>query len=261
MSAKIRTTAISWVLHSLKIVLGDEGIRRYVILHYHPKLKNKFKKQIRTFDAFIKRGKTQQDKKHEIEKYLSSIITLKDIVVFTATNIQRDIFDNETHFQSYIVDNDNKIAYIIDPAFNKNGTGIYHPEISIEIIRPFFEKHLYKVEFVKLSSPAQVNEGDVFCQTWSLLILLELLEDKKYNNDNKEFIIPKKQADKYEMILQFYKKIFNELPDLRDNLKIEYEGEIKDCRGIDCPTTADKIELLKYDTVKLLLSMKTSEMK
>ena len=40
-------------------------------------------------------------------------------IVFTATNVQRDEDDFETHFQTFIVDNDDKIVYAIDPAYDK----------------------------------------------------------------------------------------------------------------------------------------------
>ena len=56
---KYRQEAISWMLHSLKILLGDESIRRYIILKYNPDITNQSKKSIRTFDAFVQKGKTR----------------------------------------------------------------------------------------------------------------------------------------------------------------------------------------------------------
>ena len=57
-----KSDAISWILHSLKIMLGDESIRQEILMHYHPNLhKGNVKKlakitktdsHIRTFDAF-----------------------------------------------------------------------------------------------------------------------------------------------------------------------------------------------------------------
>ena len=41
LTKKIKGTAISWLLHSIKILLGDESIRRYIIIKYNPDLKNK----------------------------------------------------------------------------------------------------------------------------------------------------------------------------------------------------------------------------
>jgi hypothetical protein len=254
-----KADAISWLLHSIKILLGDQGIRRYIILHYNPTLKHPLEKDIRTFDAFVKPGKTRADKNKEIETYLKYVIKLKkDIVVFTATNVQQHDKDMETHFQSYIVDNDNKCVYVIDPAFNKNKenfVGIYYAEVTHEVIKPFFEKNHYEIKFVRLTKPAQTTTDDVFCQSWSLLILLNLLNNKNYENDF-EFDIPSTKLEKYDMLLEFYKTIFRHMPELRGNLKVEYDGSIKDF-GFD---KEDEKELLSYDPYDLLISMKKSNM-
>jgi hypothetical protein len=255
----IRADAISWLLHSIKIILGDESIRKYIILHYNPTLTHNLKKDIRTFDAFIKPGKTRADKNKEIEKYLKYAIKLKnDIVVFTATNVQQHDEDMETHFQSFIIDNENKKLYVIDPAFDKNGerfVGIYYAEVTHEVIKPFFEENDYEVNFVHLSKPAQTTTDDVFCQSWSLLILLNLLDEKNYEKDI-EFNIPSKKIDKYEMLLEFYKTIFNHMPDLRENLKAEYDGTIINDSGFD---EEEQDVLLSFNTYDLLTSMKKSD--
>lgn len=248
---KMKQNAISWLLHSIKILLGDESIRRYIILKYNPELKNK--NHIKTFDAFIKSGKTREHKHKEIKKYLQAISRLKkDIVVFTATNVQQDEEDIETHFQSFIVDNNNKKVYGIDPAYDKNEEdfiGIYYAEILHETIKPFFENKQYAFHLVRLSRPAQTTTDDVFCQSWSLLILLKIMENKDYEKDV-EFYIPSKKLDKYNMLLEFYKQIFTDMPELLDNLKAEYEGSINDFP-----------ELLEFDSGTLLMSMKKDDMK
>ena len=253
----IRKDAISWLLHSIKILLGDESIRRYIILELNPTLKNSSTKDLRTFDAFVIQGKTREDKNKEIEKYLKHTIKLKGIVVFTATNVQQHDKDMETHFQSYIIDNEHKKIYVIDPAFNKNGerfVGIYYAEVTHEVIKPFFEEKGYEVQFVHLSKPAQTTTDDVFCQSWSLLILLNLLENKSYKKDI-EFQIPSKKKDKYKMLLNFYQIIFNHMPELRENLKAEYDGSI-----IEAGFSQDEeTRLLNFDTYELLQSMTESE--
>ena len=246
----MKENAISWLVHSIKILLGDESIRRYIILKYNPELKNK--NHIKTFDAFIKPGKTQEHKHTEIKKYLQTISTLKkDIVVFTATNVLKDEEDIETHFQSFIVDNNNKKVYGIDPAYDKNEEdfiGIYYPEILHDVIKPFFENKQYAFHLVRLSKPAQTTTDDVFCQSWSLLILLKIMENKDYEKDV-EIYIPSRKLDKYHMLLEFYKQIFIDMPELLDNLKAEYEGSISDFP-----------ELLEFDVGTLLMSMKKDDM-
>jgi hypothetical protein len=263
---KIRELANSWILHSIKIILGDEGIRRYIILNKFPSLKNQFKKAIRTFDPFVKKRKTREDKHNEIQKYLDYAIALDDIVVFTATNVQQNNEDNETHYQSFILDNDNKKVYAVDPAFDKDKDdfiGIYYAEITHEVVKPFLVSKDYEFGFIRLERPAQSTTNDVFCQTWSLLILLEILENNKYKEENLEIKIPKLKVARYKKILDFYKDIFKTMPDLQYNLTEEYKGAIHNCtisNNGDDLTEEQKKELLEINVYALLESMKESEM-
>ena len=39
----LKDLSISWLLHSIKILLGDETIRRYIILEKFPDLKHQLK--------------------------------------------------------------------------------------------------------------------------------------------------------------------------------------------------------------------------
>jgi hypothetical protein len=118
----------------------------------------------------------------------------------------------------------------------------------------------YETVFVDLNTPAQVSEGDVFCQSWSLYILLQMLKKNEYHN-NVSFQIPKSQIDKYDLLLRFYKQLFIDMPELGANLKTEYDAEILDARGPNSPTKAQKEEIIDINPVELLLSMKNSEMK
>lgn len=274
MSKKVKkndkSTIVSWVLHALKIVLGDESIREEIILHYSPdlhkgnltKLKrignDNHKHHVITFNAFIESGKTREDKIDKIRDYLEKIVEMPGTVAFTATNVQQDENDFETHFQSFIIDNDAKRVLIIDPAYDKtkkSGKGIYHAEIAREILKPFFkflnmdleEEDEYKVRFLKLTNPAQIAHDDVFCQSWSLFILNSLLENDAYKSA-REFKIPASQMDKYDMILGFYKRIFTDIPSLRGYLNAEYEGEVVDDY------------LLEADPYKVLMSMTKADM-
>ena len=262
---KIRELSISWLLHSIKILLGDESIRRYIILQKFPNLKHQLKKDIRTFDPFVKKGKTRQEKYKEIETYLEYITTLNDIIVFTATNVQQHNKDNETHFQSFIVDNDNKKTYVIDPAFDKdkdNFIGIYYAEITHDVIKPFLESKGYTVSFIHLERPAQSTTNDVFCQSWSLLMLLDLLEDNKYKDEKLEVEIPSKKILRYNKILRFYKDIFKSMPELQDNLQEEYNGSIYDAKDDNNNSNfeEEKMKLLEINAYELLKSMKNSDM-
>lgn len=273
--------AISWVLHALKIIIGDEDIRQEILTHYHPRLHHgnitKLKKidpkhhkaHIFTFNAFVDftKGDSNEEaiekKRNVMRNYMSKIIEMDGTIVFTATNIQQDDADFETHFQTFIIDNADKTVYIIDPAFDKtvdknsakykrsktilvSGQGIYYAEVAHEVVKPFFEEENYNVKFISLSHPAQIQTNDVFCQSWSLFILNSVLDadDMPLYKTINEFVIPEPQIEKYGMILAFYKRIFRDIPTLKKYLKDEYKGEIKDNLGNDSLITANPVKIL-----------------
>jgi hypothetical protein len=280
-----RSTVASWVLHALKVVLGYESIRQDILLHYHPNLhhgnienlekigynRNHIKAHVKTFDAFIEPGKTRELKVKKIENFLKKIVNMDGTIVFTASNIQRDEDDMETHYQTFIVDNAEKKVYMIDPANDRtvdkndkkykrsskilvSGQGVYYAEVAHHVIKPFFEENTdYSVELVQLSHPAQISEDDVFCQSWSLFILNTLITNDEYRKSH-VFDIPEEQINKYGMILKFYKRIFIDIPALGPVLKEEYIDIINNCD--DC----SRAELLKIDPVKFLRSMTKADM-
>jgi len=260
----LRNIAISWVLHSMKEVLGMEEIRNIIIRHFIPKLK--YIDKIRTFDAFQQYDKPPFDnKKKEIIEYCKKIIKWKNLGIFTATNIQINADDHETHYQCFIVDNKQQRVYAIDPAMDhttETGYGIYDPTVSYEVIKPFFEKKGYTFKYIQLTNPAQINEEDVFCQSWSLYILINVLLQ-----DTDTIDIPKQQIDKYVILLDFYKEILD-LQDVSTELDYVYKHNIN--------TNTDFIEknakkemkkhgltitdLLNIEPSKLIKSMTVSEM-
>jgi hypothetical protein len=279
-----KSNAISWVLHALKIVMGDESIRQEILLHYHPTLhrgnitairridpQKHGKEHVFTFDAFVKTEENDasfdvaiERKRAEIRKYLSEIIQMKGVIVFTATNIQQYAEDYETHFQTFIVDNNKKTVLAIDPAYEKTALkaskknniltpnqGIYYAEVAHEVIKPFFQENApdYEFKMFPLSHPAQIAFDDVFCQSWSLYILDSLLTDPEIE----EFEIPETQIEKYGMILRFYKRVFKDIPILKNYLKFEYEGEIIDNFG-------DDSDFLKENPAKILMEMTKNDM-
>ena len=90
-----------------------------------------------------------------------------------------------------------------------------------------------------------------------------MLHNNRYKEPNVEFKIPSKKADRYEMLLDFYKDIFiNSMPELLDNLQEEYIGSINECYiedNPDCPTEAQKEKLLEVDVGDLLRKMKKTD--
>jgi hypothetical protein len=260
----LRNIAISWCLHSMKEVLGMEEIRNIIIRHFIPKLK--YIDKIRTFDAFQQYDKPPfDDKKKEIIEHCKKIIKWKSLGIFTATNIQINNQDYETHYQCFIVDNKKKQVYAIDPAMDhttETGYGIYDPTVSYEVIQPFFEKKGYTFQYIKLTNPAQINEEDVFCQSWSLYILIMVLLENKHTID-----IPKLQIDKYVILLDFYKKIID-LPDISSELDHVYKSNINENKDfIEKNATKEMkkygltiTDLLNIEPSKLIKSITASEM-
>jgi hypothetical protein len=238
-----RADAIRWLLHALKNTLGYRDVRKLIIEHYYPSIQNP--EYINTFDAFIKKYKKEQsdydikynDKIIILHKYLEDIIKLDEYVVFTATNIEEFRAkgkgrDNETHYQTFIVDNKRRQLYAIDPALKSNSElGIYTPQIAINEVMPFFENKGYNTQFVRLKNPAQTVEDDVFCQSWSLYILLQVLHKSKNNDFNKISVdIPKSQLDRYTVLLNFYKDIVTNIPDVNQILNKEYINVLNSAR-------------------------------
>jgi hypothetical protein len=90
--------------------------------------------------------------------------------------------------------------------------------------------------------------------------LLAKLKQNEYFKNN-TFEVPEDQLDKYDMLLSFYRQIFTDMPELRENLHIEYEGEILESRGPNRISKSEKEILLKFDPVDLLLGLTKYEMK
>lgn len=263
-----RADAISWVLHAIKNVLGYEDIRKLVIEHYYPTIKNP--EYIKTFEAQIEEYTDRDDyedklddKLDDILDYCEDIMKLDDYVVFTATNIEefRDNGDRdtETHYQTFVVDNKNHQMFTIDPALKSNGkNGIYTPQIAMEEIMPFFEDNGYKTQFIRSKNPAQTDDSDetadVFCQSWSLYILLQVLQKSK-NNSFKGIVvdIPKSQLDRYTILLNFYKDIVTNIPNVNQTLNEEYVSELNEYKK------TGYTKLTKLIASDLLLTMTPEE--
>lgn len=257
-SNKERTIAISWLLYSIRVVMGMEEVRKKIIIAGYPKIKNK--RLIRTFDAFQQYETPPfTDKKEEIIAYCKQISVCKKPVVFTASNIQTDVEDEETHYQTFIVNNQQKIVYVINPSWDKNAPnqyGIYEPEIAYRVIQPFFENLRYDVKYIELSNPAQETTEDVFCQTWSLMILLDIL-----NRGPRVVVVPKLQSEKYKLLLSFYQNVFQEIPMAAAELNDVYAKTVREnARIIREEGGIDSKHIDSICAMDLLFSMTPKEM-
>jgi hypothetical protein len=261
-----REIAISWALDAVKDVLGTQNTRNKIIKTFFPPIKNA--QHMKTFDAFQQyEYMPYNDKENEILEYCEYIILLKNYAVFTATNIQENEDDQETHYQTYIVDNNKKILYAIDPAINpkkKYGYGIYKPMITYKTIQPFFEKNGYQFQYVKLMNPAQTLTEDVFCQSWTLYILLEVLKNGVSTGSTIEMDeilinIPKKQIDKYELLLNFYKQILV-VESISDKLNKTYKSNVKKNKAFIKTHTINFKNIALMNATDIILNMKPSDL-
>ena len=189
-----------------------------------------------------------------LDAKLSDAKSSDGYVIFTATNLEEyrtkdQGKDNETHYQMFIIDNTHKTLFVIDPALKSNKkSGIYVPQVALEIVIPWFKDHDYKTGFIPLSNPAQTDDSednaDVFCQLWSLYILLKVLDqgdhtrkavsdqgdhhkDGSHKFSGITVKIPKGQTKRYEILLEFYKRILTEIPSVGTVLNEEFVSELK----------------------------------
>jgi hypothetical protein len=241
-----RETANSWALHAMKSMLGIKSVRNKVLKHFYPMIKNLTKAE--TFDAF--------DPVEKIVKYVEGIMSVEHYVVFTATNMAELVAVPETHYQTFYVDNINKQVFAVDPARKNGKDGIYTPYVSNDLLRPLFEKHGYAFTFIEMTNPAQSSIRDVFCQSWSLYILLDILQKGVH-----KVKIPKQQLERYGVLLKFYKEIL-QIPKLAQTLKKEYVSELKANKDVILSdgTELDYKYLLGMDPALLIGQMKKKDM-
>jgi hypothetical protein len=87
----------------------------------------------------------------------------------------------ETHFQSYIYDPLDKKLYVLDPA--KSFGEESQRQITNQVIVPYFlsKRNLTQQDIILVPNYCQVSNRDVFCQTWSLILLIQTINKKEGN--------------------------------------------------------------------------------
>jgi len=246
---------VSWILFSIREVIGYADIRKQIILHWLTE------KNIINVNKEIITINPERKDDSEVVKLCTQIIgdtnPINNLFIFTGTNLP-DPRTKETHYNIFIIDKSIKKLYIIDPASKlvKRGRsyiakeGIYSPYLANDTIIPFFEKYRYTHTFIASQNAAQTNIGDVFCQSWTLLMLKLFLDN---DNPQKEMIdIPKKQEKKYQLLLDFYKYILTNFPSIQPILNTQYQYNINTHRRR--LTTKYNDDLLKINPSLTLLN-------
>ncbi len=238
----------SWLLYSLREVFGYMDVRHMLINQWVNSvgLQGVYNELIQ-FDPLRKND-------DNVIQLCNDIIQNQthNIFIFTGTNLP-DIQTNETHYNIFIVNKQQKKVIAIDPAILQNGKpGIYHPFLAKYTIFPIFKKHKYTTDFMRLSHPAQDIEHDVFCQTWTLLILYLWLSNGTINGTVEIPIqIPEEQIDRYALLLQFYKQCVSGFPEIATYLNSTYKDNIINIRKNVAPGNN---ELAKINASATLLN-------
>ena len=114
-------------------------------------------------------------------------------------------------------------------------------------------------------NPAQTLTEDVFCQSWTLYILLEVLASGVSSSistlemDEILINIPKKQIDKYEILLNFYKQILV-VESISDKLDKTYKSNVKKNKAFIKTHTTNFKNIALMSATDIILNMKPSDL-
>lgn len=245
----MRNIAVSWILYSIRETVGLTTVRNTIL-----------KKQIQSIgkyaDDSIQYGKTfsSGDTYDDIYEMITDFEgSDKRYLIFTSNgeivqkrNKRMRCELIESHYVSFIVDKQEMTVTMIDPSRKNRDIGIYNPYIGLQL-RPYFKKMGYKVEWLEMTSPCQINHHDVFCQTWTMFLVLKWM---KYGPS--KIFVSRDQSKKYEKLLKYFKKLLR-FEVFKTELKISYLENIKNHEDFDM--------LKNYDPCELLSSMTPSDMK
>lgn len=205
----------SWVLDSLRKVIGYEDIRNIILQTMVP---NKHVIYGKTFGS--------ENTQKQLNMYLKKITTKtppsQRYLLFTASN---QAYQGETHYQTFVMDYSTKELWVIDPASVMGKEGIYKAYVATDTIIPFFHEKGWKTAFVKLTRACQSTSDDVFCQTWSIWLQIRFI-NRLLQKKSKTLSIPASLRTRYKELLRFYKKCIV-IPDVCKELTITYRDTIK----------------------------------
>ena len=188
---------ISWAVYSMRDTVAEENIRNNFLEKTGIK---EFGKE-KGFNIKIERTLAQASKR-EISSFLSTLLNKteeNDIVLFTISNRQ-DKATNETHFQSFVLVAKSRTIFAFDPARKKAPEmsmhnlskeeakqyfgiyGDYAIDDVFKFIKTYNEKSSiqYEVKYAPVKNTCQIDETEVFCQSWSLYLQYKFLEVISY---------------------------------------------------------------------------------
>jgi len=224
----------SWVLYSIRETYEKQNVRNKILKHI---LHNGITRRgyIPVYGKTINNRTSQSSLKSYIEELTTQYPPDPDsklVIMFTVSN-QYDPVTHETHFQSFIYVPGSAIIYAFDPARDCwQDEGIYaaHAVDEVEDLIKYYNDSKKTIDanlqitvaFPEVVEACQIHDNDVFCQTWSLFLqvfaIFTLLTTGKVEENP---IIPVDQFEKYQILLNFYKKT---VPIICDELRKNYSS-------------------------------------
>lgn len=169
---------VSWILFSIREVMGLKMVRNEILSTLLPRA---------IVDQTVL-GETfgSESKPVDLDRYMKQVVQLHDsrqrsksFLIFTGINRPQY---GETHYQGFIVDFHSKTIYVADPARTKDGHGIYKPYLAEQQVIPFFSQHQFHWRYIETIHPCQTSTGDVFCQSWTLYLMITFLSQPILSN-------------------------------------------------------------------------------
>ncbi len=222
----------SWILFTLRDTIANSAVRHTILRKLLSSIKGvTFGKDFNTPEEW-----------ETYEADLTPILEQPGIILFTASNYP-DAKTDETHFQTYLVNPSKKTLLMIDPARKPSGkTGIYPAAASEKRIKPFFEKNGYSIDWILTDNTCQSSSKDIFCQSWSLYLLIESFNTLLGEEARSKLPIPRNQLERYALLLDFFKKCVT-IPEVCAAFKkdwTEFTAHPNDVIYYDLTTAAQK---------------------
>lgn len=249
----MKNIAISWILYSIREAIGLSDVRNEIIRN--EVIRNEvIRKKLNGFIYYGDTFTSGNTFSHIYQLIYDFEKSEKTKLIFTANgevskNLKKRTRADlvESHYVSFILDKTETLAVIIDPSRNNGKPGIYNPYIGI-YLEPFFKSRGYKVKWLEMTSPCQIDYHDVFCQSWTLYLILKYLTS---DSIQEPIYIPSDQRKKYGKLLRFFKSLLI-VESFRNELIFSYKDNIRN---------HDDFKLLKkFKPCGTLLDMETEDM-
>ena len=166
---------IGWALFTMKTLLGENLFRNELLNKLLPKNLNKHIEHTFTFSG--------EFTNKQLTNKIKSLFKSNNVYdAFTISNKAK--IGTDTHYLSFLKDNNRNCLYIFDPAFGVDGAD-YVVDEELNITINLFLENDYQPVFVYPSYNAcQTSFRDGFCQSWSFWMLMNFYKFISDNTNN-----------------------------------------------------------------------------